>query len=143
MAAGGVTEFRIIIEGEDVGKDSNSSNPIFESNNPNPKVAVAKSASKLAGYAIIGNTVKTVTSYAINNVGTYTGNTVMQNKVNAGMQMASYGMQIAVNPIAGSISMLTDLILKQIEYDRKKKEDSIGVAQARERAGVNLYRGRF
>ena len=143
MSAGGVTEFRIIIEGEDTGDNGANSNPIPEGEYQVKRTSKIKQARTVSGVVVLGQIAKNTLNFAVSNTGNYTGNSVMQNKVNAGMQMLGYGMQIAANPVLGTVNVLSNLLFKGIEYNQKKSEEANALSQARERAGVNLYRGRF
>lgn len=43
---------------------------------------------------------------AVSQFGNFTGNTVMQNKINNGIQLAALGLSIYANPVLGSIALI-------------------------------------
>lgn len=117
----------------------------IESGAVSPLIGVTdklKKASKEAGLSIFVDSVKDGIQFAANNVGTYTGNTVLQNKVNLGMKAVGYGMMIAANPVLGSLNLLSNMVFNSLEHSQKKNEEDNALEQLRARAGVGLYRGR-
>lgn len=103
-----------------------------------PKGGKAKQAKKLAGAAILGNTARQAYSYATSNIGKFTGSTALQSKVDTASQVIGYGLQIAANPIAGSVSLVTNLVIKLVDEMYNRKWERIELNQKRARVGMEV-----
>lgn len=115
-------------------------NPTPEPTNPATSKGGLKRAAGIATMVQLG---KSALSYATSHVGMYTGNSDMQDKVNAGLGLAGTAVAIAANPAMGIAMAAFNLATKAMEYSHKKNEEGIGLNQIRRRAGPSLNRSRL
>lgn len=140
--AGGVTEYRIIIENPE-DSEINPAQPPIEGTLKLDKKLNFKQDAKTAGLAVALDVIKNATDIAVQNVGTYTGNSVLQEQVNFGVQLVNDVGMIATRPISGMLSIAMREIANGVNYSLKKQDALIEEEQARFRAGINLHRGRY
>ncbi len=145
--ANDITTFKIIIEGSEGTKvvQGSSSNPLVEGTYEVSKVGLGeklRKASKAAGVSIAIDIAESAAQFAVRNVGNYTGNSVLQDKVDKGVSIVSNGLRIATNPYVAIPQLMAEALFNQLEYQLASKEEANRVMRERERAGTSLYRGR-
>lgn len=103
---------------------------------PSPEESTAGQQSKnsMSGAGAVGLYVlKQSVSYAISNIGEWTGNSNLQKQINGATKIVGYGTAIAVNPVMGSVGLAMDLITQEIDYYMKmsKEQDTLGILNRR------------
>lgn len=146
--ANDITTFKIIIEGSEGTKvvQGSSSNPIAEGTYEVSKVGLGerlRTASKAAGVSIAIDMVKDNIRFATTNVASYTGNSVLQNKTNRLIRDVEYGIAWITNPLMTTINMVNGIIQNELEYSIARNNEENRVARETERAGMNIFRGRY
>lgn len=146
--ANDITTFKIIIEGSEGTKvvQGSSSNPLVEGTYEVSKVGLGerlRKASKAAGVSLAVDIVKDAAQFAVRNVGNYTGNSVLQNKTNRLIRDVEYGIAWITNPLMTTINMVNGIIQNELEYSIARNNEENRVARETERAGMNIFRGRY
>ncbi len=146
--ANDITTFKIIIEGSEGTKvvQGSSSNPLVEGTYEVSKVGLGerlRTASKAAGVSIAIDMVKDNIRFATTNVASYTGNSVLQNKTNRLIRDVEYGIAWITNPLMTTINMVNGIIQNELEYSIARNNEENRVARETERAGMNIFRGRY
>lgn len=116
------------------GGNGNNSNPNKESNPGNSNQSATDLLKKFAPVVIAG---KTMINFATSNIGTFTGNSRLQDQVNFGMKVIGYGAMIAANPVMGSVALGTDILTSAISYNFNQKWKDREIEQARYKTGYS------
>ena len=74
-------------------------------------------------------------------VGSYTENRLRQRKINMGMTFAKYGIGLAINPVAGSIYMASDLAYRGAMYGIKIQKENREADYYKRLSGNNAFSG--
>jgi len=84
----------------------------------------AKNLKLAAGGAMIA---KRSFDFATSNIGTFTGNSRLQNQINNTMKLASHAAHIAISPITGIAALGLDITLSEISrnFEIKLREDNL------------------
>ena len=124
----------------------NESNPETPGSTPNPEdpseqkenAGKGTSFSTKAMALYIG---KQALNMATSRVGQVTGNSVLQDKVNAGLKVAGYATAIAINPIMGTLALGFDIANSAIDYHINANKENTALEVLNTRAG-NINRSR-
>lgn len=134
------SEYTIVFEGSPNTEEVATPSAPQVDGEPNSKDPIApkdkqNSAKKLAGVAMLAGSAKSAASYAINNIGKFTGSQYKQDIVNKALKGIGYASAIAINPVAGSIAVATDLAIQAFDYFYDKHWEEKNLEQARYRVG--------
>lgn len=124
----------------------NESNPETPGSTPNPEDPTQQKEENGKGTSF---STKVLTLYlgkqalnmATSRVGTMTGNSLLQEKVNETLKIVGYAGAIAVNPVMGVMAMGVDMVSQGIDYSTNAGKEASALEILNTRAG-NINRSR-
>lgn len=124
----------------------NESNPETPGSTPNPEDPTEQKEEKGKGTSFSTGALalyigKQALNMATSRVGVITGNSLLQEKVNATLKIVGYAGAIAVNPVMGIMAIGVDMISQNIDYGIGASKESSALRIMNERAG-NINRSR-
>jgi len=114
--------------------------------NNNDKKTVATSAgnesmSKMINAGIFVAAGSRAVDYGLSHVGEWTGDSILQDKINATKKMTGYAALMAANPAAGILAFTADTATSMIDYSFKLKWQNREAERLRRRSGNYLSNG--
>jgi len=119
------------LENNPITNQGGNYTPNLINNNPQAKQSALKTASITMATMMAQQTI----SYALSNVGQWTGNQQNQLMVNNIQQAAGIGMMAVVNPWLTAATVGINLATTAIDEAFRKSQESVVLSQARARAG--------
>ena len=130
---------RVIVSEDESGQGFTSTNTstLQPATNQVQEPKAQKSMSIQTSRVLAGaySTLKTVSSQILSNVGTYTGDNLLQTKINNIQQATSTGIMLAINPIAGLTNIAINVGSTIWQEEFRKKQESISLSVSRAKAG--------
>lgn len=138
-------EFEISVNGGDTEQPTPQQNDEQEAMPSTNNPATPASPMKTAIAAQIGmNSVKQIGRYVASNIGEWTGNRMLQQRVDQASRLIDYGTRIAVDPtpfkVASLASIGLELGMQAIDYSIERKWEKREYERAAARFGLGSFR---
>jgi|LGVF01.2.fsa_nt_gb hypothetical protein len=105
----------------DIGETAENKKPPRQKKDAKTRSEIIK-AGAISGALLIG---KEAWSFATSNIGKYTGDAKLQQKVNKALEYVGYSALIAASPVIGSISLIASKTNDLLDLQYQRKWDNI------------------
>ena len=100
------------------------------------------SIKNLASIGLVANAGKQIFMSTLGQIGAITGDMQAQRRINKGLTLVGFGLGFAINPLVGTLNVLTTLASDAIQASIEVRNENIGATYFRRQRGSRSNKGR-